>query len=155
MRAGNPYTEGQIVNRAKVNIINTGRYHSELKEYKVDFNYPTNKDWPTFKQFWLITFNKAKNTRKTITTEYHGAYNTMGTNDAITMTSTRNISDEDTAFHACKNVYCTSNSYRTPITLSPSSTTNYFTVQLKPSSTFCKSKMTDSTNNCSTNAFHH
>ena len=44
MRAGNPHTKEQIINRAKIKIINTGSYGTELKEYEDEFDDPTIKD---------------------------------------------------------------------------------------------------------------
>ena len=58
MQAGNLYTKEQIINRVKVNIINTGRYHDELKEYDDEFDDHSSEEWSTFKQIWLAAYNK-------------------------------------------------------------------------------------------------
>ena len=64
----------KIINKTKVNIINTWRYYTVLKENDDDFENPTNKDQPTFKQFWLAAYNKHRKTRETTKNSgYHGA----------------------------------------------------------------------------------
>ena len=51
LRAGNTYTKEQMINRAKIKIIDNGKYCTELKEYDDKFDGPIIKNWQTFRQF--------------------------------------------------------------------------------------------------------
>ena len=80
------------INRAKVNITNTGVYHDELKEYYYECDDPANKDWLTLKQLWLLAYNKAEKLEPLDT-----AYNTIVSNDFTTTTSNINTYDNDSS----------------------------------------------------------